>query len=143
MQNSHRDTVVAIDYAIVLHFWASKGSIMLMLALGIVAAVLLTRAAEAQPAFPTISIVAAENFYGDVARQVAGSTATVTSILSNPDQDPHLFEPFGSSQPVIGRDRGLQRGGLRPLDGKTPRRQPIGQPQSHYRGRPCAQEIRG
>jgi zinc/manganese transport system substrate-binding protein len=92
MQNSHRDTVGAIDYAIVLHFWASKGTIMLKLALGIVAAILLTRAAEAQPALATISIVAAENFYGDVARQVAGSTATVTSILSNPDQDPHLFE---------------------------------------------------
>jgi zinc/manganese transport system substrate-binding protein len=39
-----------------------------------------------------ISIVAAENFYGDVARQLAGPDATVTSILGNPDQDPHLFE---------------------------------------------------
>ncbi|WP_158743723.1 metal ABC transporter solute-binding protein, Zn/Mn family [Acidisphaera sp. L21] len=38
------------------------------------------------------SIVAAENFYGDVAHQIAGAQATVTSILSNPDQDPHLFE---------------------------------------------------
>jgi zinc/manganese transport system substrate-binding protein len=36
--------------------------------------------------------VAAENFYGDVAQQVAGPNATITSILSNPDQDPHLFE---------------------------------------------------
>ena len=36
--------------------------------------------------------MAAENFYGDVAQQVAGSNATVASILSNPDQDPHLFE---------------------------------------------------
>jgi len=40
----------------------------------------------------TINIVAAENFYGDVAQQVAASSAVVTSILSNPDQDPHLFE---------------------------------------------------
>jgi zinc/manganese transport system substrate-binding protein len=40
----------------------------------------------------TISIVAAENFYGDVAQQLAGSQAAVNSILSNPDQDPHLFE---------------------------------------------------
>lgn len=43
-------------------------------------------------AAPAISIVAAENFYGDVAQQLAGSFASVTSILSNPDQDPHLFE---------------------------------------------------
>ncbi|HEX4085235.1 MAG TPA: zinc ABC transporter substrate-binding protein [Chthoniobacteraceae bacterium] len=38
------------------------------------------------------SIVAAENFYGGVARQIAGSSATVTSILSNPNQDPHEFQ---------------------------------------------------
>src|ERR1700722_15815518 len=49
---------------------------------------LLGSAAFAQP----VSIVAAENFYGDVAQQVAGANATVNSIMSNPDQDPHLFE---------------------------------------------------
>jgi zinc/manganese transport system substrate-binding protein len=38
-----------------------------------------------------INIVAAENFYGGVARQIAGSPAVVTSILSNPNQDPHEF----------------------------------------------------
>jgi zinc/manganese transport system substrate-binding protein len=36
-------------------------------------------------------IVAAENFYGGVARQIAGDDATVTSILTNPNQDPHEF----------------------------------------------------
>jgi zinc/manganese transport system substrate-binding protein len=39
-----------------------------------------------------ITVVAAENFYGDVAQQVGGDRVSVTSILSNPDQDPHLFE---------------------------------------------------
>jgi zinc/manganese transport system substrate-binding protein len=39
-----------------------------------------------------LSIVAAENFYGDLARQIGGDRVMVTSILSNPDQDPHLFE---------------------------------------------------
>ena len=29
---------------------------------------------------------------GDVATQIGGSHVAVTSILSNPDQDPHLFE---------------------------------------------------
>jgi zinc/manganese transport system substrate-binding protein len=38
------------------------------------------------------SVVAAENFYGDIARQIGGDRVDVTSILSNPDQDPHLFE---------------------------------------------------
>jgi zinc/manganese transport system substrate-binding protein len=39
-----------------------------------------------------IPVVAAENFYGDVVRQLGGDRVEVTSILSNPDQDPHLFE---------------------------------------------------
>ncbi len=40
---------------------------------------------------PAINIVAAENFYGGVARQIAGNSANVTSIFSNPNQDPHDF----------------------------------------------------
>jgi zinc/manganese transport system substrate-binding protein len=39
-----------------------------------------------------LPVVAAENFYGDVARQIAGPDGQVASILSNPDQDPHMFE---------------------------------------------------
>src|SRR5690242_9131411 len=39
-----------------------------------------------------IRIVAAESVYGDIARQIAGDRAAVASIISNPDQDPHLFE---------------------------------------------------
>jgi zinc/manganese transport system substrate-binding protein len=39
-----------------------------------------------------VKIVAAENFYGDVAGQIGGDAVAVTSILTNPDQDPHLFE---------------------------------------------------
>jgi zinc/manganese transport system substrate-binding protein len=65
---------------------------MVKLVLWLAFTLLLTRSAEAQPVAPTISIVVAENFYGDVAQQLAGSNATVTSILSNPDEDPHLFE---------------------------------------------------
>jgi len=39
-----------------------------------------------------VRIVAAENFWGDVAQQIGGAHVAVTSILSNPDEDPHLFE---------------------------------------------------
>lgn len=49
-------------------------------------------AAQAPIGHTPISIVAAENFYGDIARQVGGGHVAVTSILNNPDQDPHLFE---------------------------------------------------
>ncbi|OTP71331.1 metal ABC transporter solute-binding protein [Caballeronia sordidicola] len=40
----------------------------------------------------TVAVVAAENFYGDVVQQLGGNHVQVTSILSNPDEDPHLFE---------------------------------------------------
>ena len=46
-----------------------------------------TLAAEEQ-----IAVVATENFYGDIARQIGGDHVAVVSIMSNPDQDPHLFE---------------------------------------------------
>ena len=39
-----------------------------------------------------IGLVAAENFYGDVARQVGGDRVAVVSILNNRNQDPHLLE---------------------------------------------------
>jgi zinc/manganese transport system substrate-binding protein len=39
-----------------------------------------------------ISVVAAENFYGNVAEQIGGDRVSVVSILNSPDQDPHLFE---------------------------------------------------
>jgi zinc/manganese transport system substrate-binding protein len=39
-----------------------------------------------------LSVVASTNVYGDIARTVGGEDVAVTSILSNPDQDPHSFE---------------------------------------------------
>lgn len=44
-----------------------------------------------------LALVAAENFYGDVAQQIGGGDVAVTSILSSPDQDPHLFEASPST----------------------------------------------
>ena len=68
-------------------------------AAALAAALLPASAALAQRAGP-VRIVAAENFYGDIAGQLAGPSATVSSILSNPDQDPHLFE----ASPAVARD---------------------------------------
>ncbi len=50
----------------------------------------MTMSASGQDA--KLSVVAAENFYGDIARQVGGECVEVASILSSPNQDPHLFE---------------------------------------------------
>ncbi len=44
-----------------------------------------------------IKVVAAENFYGDIAHQIGGAQVAVTNVLSNPDQDPHEFEASPST----------------------------------------------
>jgi zinc/manganese transport system substrate-binding protein len=58
----------------------------------VVAAAFIAMASFPVLAAEPVHIVAAENFYGDVAKQIGGPAVKVTSILSNPDQDPHLFE---------------------------------------------------
>jgi zinc/manganese transport system substrate-binding protein len=69
----------------------------LLLAGATLAAALLAAPALADP----INVVAAENFYGDVANQVGGDKVAVTSILSNPDDDPHLFEASASTAKAL------------------------------------------
>ena len=51
-----------------------------------------TSAWAAHAATSQTQVVAAEKVYGDVAAQIGGASVSVRSILSNPDQDPHLFE---------------------------------------------------
>ena len=73
-----------------------------LMALG---AVLLASASPVSAASAPLTIVAAENFYGDLAKHVAGSHAMVTSILSNPDQDPHLFEADAATAKALSNAR--------------------------------------
>ena len=40
-----------------------------------------------------VQVVAAENFWGSIAAQIGGDHATVTSIISNPQTDPHDYDP--------------------------------------------------
>jgi len=40
-----------------------------------------------------VRVVAAENFWGSIASQIAGVHADVQSIITNPAQDPHSYEP--------------------------------------------------
>ena len=74
-------------------FCLCTGSVLLAVSAG---------AARAQP----LTVVAAENFYGDIARQIGGDNVSVTSILASPGQDPHLFELSAS----VARD--VSRAGL-------------------------------
>src|SRR5215469_14820153 len=47
---------------------------------------------SATSASGAINVVAAENFYGDIVKQLGGSHVAVTSILSDPNVDPHEYE---------------------------------------------------
>lgn len=40
-----------------------------------------------------LHIVAAENFWGSIASQIGGQHVQVTSIITNPNADPHVYEP--------------------------------------------------
>ncbi len=63
---------------------------------------------HAQP----LHVVAAENFYGDIARQIGGGDVSVTSILASPDQDPHLFELSPSVSRAVSKAGLLIENGL-------------------------------
>ena len=63
-----------------------------MIANRLLAIAALATALSAPALADPVKVVAAENFYGDLAKQIGGDNVVVTSILSNPDEDPHLFE---------------------------------------------------
>lgn len=50
-----------------------------------------------------IQIVAAENFYGDIARQIGGDHVSVSSILADPNVDPHSYESNVNQVKAIAR----------------------------------------
>jgi len=52
-----------------------------------------------------LNVVAAEGVYGDIARQIGGDDVTVTSVLTNPNQDPHEFEASASTARAIAEAR--------------------------------------
>jgi zinc/manganese transport system substrate-binding protein len=39
-----------------------------------------------------LDVVAAENFWGDITSQIGGNHVSVTSIITDPNADPHLYE---------------------------------------------------
>jgi zinc/manganese transport system substrate-binding protein len=54
---------------------------------------LLAGALPALAADKPISIVAAENFYGEAAQAVGGNRVSVTNVIEQPGTDPHDYEP--------------------------------------------------
>ena len=59
-----------------------------------------------------LPVVASTNVYGDIARQIGGENVSVTSILKDPNADPHLFEPGTANGLAVARARVVIENGL-------------------------------
>ena len=71
-------------------------------------------AAAGSPRQPAaLDVVAAENVYGDIARQIGGAHVSVTSILSDPNADPHLYEPGTRNGLAVAQARLVIQNGAR------------------------------
>jgi zinc/manganese transport system substrate-binding protein len=59
-----------------------------------------------------IHIVASTNVYGDIAKRIGGDRVSVTSIISDPSQDPHSYEADAQVQLALSKaDLVIQNGG--------------------------------
>ena len=59
-----------------------------------------------------VNVVAAENFYGDIARQIGGDRVAVRSIMSDPNIDPHEYESSVDDAKALARaDLVIENGG--------------------------------
>jgi len=62
-----------------------------------------TRTAAADSS--VVSVVAVENFWGSLAAQLGGAHAKVTSVIVNPDADPHDYEPTAADGRMLASAR--------------------------------------
>jgi zinc/manganese transport system substrate-binding protein len=72
--------------------WVGGGLALLLVAAGAAACGTSSSASSSSPA-GQIQVTAAENFWGSIASQLGGSKVAVTNIISNPDTDPHTYQP--------------------------------------------------
>lgn len=69
-------------------------------------------AARAVPAASRVVVVAAENFYGDIVGQLGGEHVAVTSIISDPNVDPHEYESNAKDAAAVANARLVIQNGL-------------------------------
>jgi zinc/manganese transport system substrate-binding protein len=52
-----------------------------------------------------VAVVASTNVYGDIVKQIGGDKVSITSLISNPDQDPHSYEANTQNQLQLSKAR--------------------------------------
>lgn len=87
-----------------------------MFCLSLIIALALSACGNTATATPStsrvITVVAAENFYGNIVQQLGGSHVSVTSILSDPNTDPHTFESNNATAKKISQAQLVIENGL-------------------------------
>jgi zinc/manganese transport system substrate-binding protein len=64
-----------------------------------------------QPAV-RIAVVAGENFWGDITKQIGGEHVDVTSIISDPNADPHQYESDAATAAAVSKAQFVVDNGL-------------------------------
>ncbi len=59
-----------------------------------------------------VQVTAAENFWGSIASQIGGEHAHVVSIITNPNTDPHAYEPTASDARLLAQAQMVVENGL-------------------------------
>jgi zinc/manganese transport system substrate-binding protein len=85
----------------------------LLVGLGLATASLALPAAPAGAGRPAVVVVvAAENFWGNIASQLGGSHVAVTSLITSPNADPHLFESNATDAAAVASARVVIENGV-------------------------------
>ncbi len=82
--------------------------ILILIGSGLLATACGAGAATGKP----LDVVASTNVYGDLVSRIGGPHVSVTSILSDPNADPHLFEPGTSNGLAVAQARLVIQNGL-------------------------------
>jgi zinc/manganese transport system substrate-binding protein len=67
---------------------------------------------DAEAKSQSLDVVAAESVYGNIVAQIGGSHVSVTSILSDPNADPHLYEPGTANALAVAKAKVVIQNGL-------------------------------
>lgn len=59
-----------------------------------------------------VDVVAAENFWGDIIKQIGGNHVNITSVISDPNADPHLYESDAKTAAAVNKARLVVVNGL-------------------------------
>ena len=60
-------------------------------------------ASTAPAASSRVAVVASTNVYGDIVSRIGGDKVSVTSVISDPDQDPHSYEASTQNQLALSK----------------------------------------